>query len=1067
MPVSDPENKGYASELIARLQPRTVLDVGPGVGTYGQMVRDLLSVDRLEAVEIWAPYVETYKLSEIYDRIAICDVRFWQDFDFDLVILGDVLEHLAVDDAVEIWNRVSLQARGALISIPIVHYEQGKMEGNPYEAHLTPNWTTSAVRDRFAGITEFREFSITGLFYADFRQQSQKTTNEIERKGVTTTWLAKDLPLVSCILPTYGRPPGHQHLVEEAIESFLRQDYPNKELIVLNDCPGQELVCDAPGVQVFNVAPRFATLGEKRNAGVRLSIGEFIAVWDDDDIILPWRLSHSVDRIGSNDYYCAQFSWYQETVYLSTDVHVLTGGPHSLYRRDAFDVVGGYPADSYQDDVLLADRFRQRGNSGSGALPSVQDAVRSDVYYIYRRGVSPSHITGRNEDGTYVEIGTRATQTGRYVLRPHWRTDYEGLIRSIWEGPPKGDPDRADPNKSPDILLDLSQFLTVTASPQSQLAIDEHSAAVLPEWHSPDANTGQTKSVTNLPAVHQKAQWPLVSCCLPTYNRVPDHAHLVEEAIESFLRQDYPNKELILLNDTPGQELVCDAPGVMVVNVAERYPTLGEKRNALVQLAKGELLAVWDDDDISLPWRLSQSVEKMGNLEYYCDHLAWYQESQWFSTDVHVLTGGPHAIYRRDAFDEVGGYPPINYGIDLALQKLIRDRGKSGTGELPHARTAERREIHYIYRRGVSPVHITGHYKDGMYVEIGHRPVVKGRFELRPHWRMDYEALAKSVWEGPPDSGPSDARPGRGPDLPVTTHEFVSVLNTTVSPLGTINQSRAAARTHDGERPQVLVSRETELKDEDLPLVSCILPTYGRPPSHLHLVEEAVESFLRQDYPNKELVLLNDCPDQYLVCDAPGVRVFNHPQRFATLGEKRTAGISLALGEYIAPWDDDDISLPWRLSHSMLHMGDTEYFNSGLSWYMDRQFIYPDVKEIAGGSLSTFKRSAFIEVGGYPPTSFGEDTDLEKSFAKHGKSVGSRHKAASADRSEIYYIYRWGVSSNHLSGRNDHGAYEDIGRKPVTSGSFEIVPHWRMDYVAACHSFTARCSNDAKQKSPQ
>ena len=39
----------------------------------------------------------------------------------------------------------------------------------------------------------------------------------------------------SAVLPTYNRPPDQQWLVEEAIESFLRQDYPDKELLVLND----------------------------------------------------------------------------------------------------------------------------------------------------------------------------------------------------------------------------------------------------------------------------------------------------------------------------------------------------------------------------------------------------------------------------------------------------------------------------------------------------------------------------------------------------------------------------------------------------------------------------------------------------------------------------------------------------------------------------------------------------------------------------------------------------------------------------------------------------------------
>jgi hypothetical protein len=57
---------------------------------------------------------------------------------------------------------------------------------------------------------------------------------------------------VSCICPTFNRLPGSQWLLEEAIESFLRQDYAYKELLVLNDCPGQELICDAPDVFVIN-----------------------------------------------------------------------------------------------------------------------------------------------------------------------------------------------------------------------------------------------------------------------------------------------------------------------------------------------------------------------------------------------------------------------------------------------------------------------------------------------------------------------------------------------------------------------------------------------------------------------------------------------------------------------------------------------------------------------------------------------------------------------------------------------------------------------------------------------
>jgi len=76
---------------------------------------------------------------------------------------------------------------------------------------------------------------------------------------------------VSCICATYNRSPQHQWLLEEAVESFLRQDYSEKELIILNDCPGQELVCDAPGVVVINIPRRFHSHGEKLNAGIALA----------------------------------------------------------------------------------------------------------------------------------------------------------------------------------------------------------------------------------------------------------------------------------------------------------------------------------------------------------------------------------------------------------------------------------------------------------------------------------------------------------------------------------------------------------------------------------------------------------------------------------------------------------------------------------------------------------------------------------------------------------------------------------------------------------------------------
>ena len=61
------------------------------------------------------------------------------------------------------------------------------------------------------------------------------------------------LPPVSAMCLTYGRP----HVLEEAIHSFLKQDYLGpKEMIVLNDCDQQVLLFDHPEVKAFAASLR-------------------------------------------------------------------------------------------------------------------------------------------------------------------------------------------------------------------------------------------------------------------------------------------------------------------------------------------------------------------------------------------------------------------------------------------------------------------------------------------------------------------------------------------------------------------------------------------------------------------------------------------------------------------------------------------------------------------------------------------------------------------------------------------------------------------------------------------
>ena len=169
MPTSDPTNKLWSMRRIKDINPKTVLDIGTGMGDYLELIKTYISSDIVvHGVEVWEPYVEEYFLKERYDQLFIQDVREMTEFSYDLVILGDVLEHMPEADAVALWDLISKQARHAMISIPIGHHPQGAWGGNPYEIHHEEDWSIERVLQAFSGIIEHKEFDITGVFIAKF-----------------------------------------------------------------------------------------------------------------------------------------------------------------------------------------------------------------------------------------------------------------------------------------------------------------------------------------------------------------------------------------------------------------------------------------------------------------------------------------------------------------------------------------------------------------------------------------------------------------------------------------------------------------------------------------------------------------------------------------------------------------------------------------------------------------------------------------------------------------------------------------------------------------------------------
>ena len=83
---------------------RSILDVGCGHGFYYKLLKDHFK--KFDAVEIWKPYIEEYKLEEIYDNVYNVNILEF-DFDYyDVIILGDILEHIEESEGIALIEKL-------------------------------------------------------------------------------------------------------------------------------------------------------------------------------------------------------------------------------------------------------------------------------------------------------------------------------------------------------------------------------------------------------------------------------------------------------------------------------------------------------------------------------------------------------------------------------------------------------------------------------------------------------------------------------------------------------------------------------------------------------------------------------------------------------------------------------------------------------------------------------------------------------------------------------------------------------------------------------------------------
>lgn len=190
-------------------------------------------------------------------------------------------------------------------------------------------------------------------------------------------------------------------------------------------------------------------------------------------------------------------------------------------------------------------------------------------------------------------------------------------------------------------------------------------------------------------------------------------------------------------------------------------------------------------------------------------------------------------------------------------------------------------------------------------------------------------------------------------------------------------------------------------------MISVLTLTYQR---H-HLLEEAIESFLRQNFTGEsEMLIVNDSPKAEYVYEHPKIRIINLKKRFPSIGQKLKFGFSQCKYHYIYRLDDDDLLAPWALSHTwediVSHPG-FEIYRSNGHYYFEHNKFKKMYSSINNGNVYTKQYLSRIEI---PEISYGEDNVM--TFQNNARIYES-------PREQKTMIYRWGMDTFHISGMGD------------------------------------------------
>lgn len=164
--IKDWINRAIAGQLHNPDDELTmVLDVGACDGVWYDLLHGTDVI--MDAVEVWKPNIEKYHLEDKYDDVFNMDIReFKYTFKYDLIIFGDVIEHMSIKDAQKVLEEAYDWAKDIIVAVPF-RWPQDAIYGNPYEKHVQDDLTHEIFMERYPGFEPLILYDNYGYYHKE------------------------------------------------------------------------------------------------------------------------------------------------------------------------------------------------------------------------------------------------------------------------------------------------------------------------------------------------------------------------------------------------------------------------------------------------------------------------------------------------------------------------------------------------------------------------------------------------------------------------------------------------------------------------------------------------------------------------------------------------------------------------------------------------------------------------------------------------------------------------------------------------------------------------------------